>query len=135
MANFATSLVYGENPKGAFKAIKNVGGTITWRFQTGKNVWQRIKNTNRKYFQRTGRNGFCGLWEFRHIPEHSGPFSRFPNNYFYGGEKRGEQTAATVRWKVVSNWLAVFGRLKLSSRAKIPDLLGGFPRNFVPTAI
>ena len=81
---------------------------IKGRFRTGKDVWRGSENTNRKYSQRIGRNGFCGLWIFCQFPAHSGRFFTFLGHYFSGTKKKEEQTAEMVKESAISEWVAFF---------------------------
>ena len=102
--------------------------TIKGRFRAGKDVSHGSENTNRRYLKRIGRNGFCGLSGCRHIPANSGRFSRFAAIIL----RDRKQTAETVRERVISNWMAVFGAPEIIFVDNDTGFIGGIPQEFRP---
>ena len=72
-----------------------------------------------------GRNGFCELWRFPQDAARAGRFFTFLGYHFDGGQTESKTYGMGGSAKGDFDFIGVWDARGLSTRIKIPDLMGG----------
>ena len=72
--------------------------------------------------------GFVDYRGFSTFLNIQGAFPHFSDIMFTGAKMTEEQTAGTVRWKVIAIWLSAVGGPEISAMSKYSRLIGNSPR-------
>ena len=113
MANFDTSLVYGEIPKKLFKELSDVAGNDKQAYFKQGRLFGRVEtipiaSTSDELVGMV----FAGYGDFPAFLHTRGTFSRFPTIILWRRQDR-RTNGRNGAVEAISNWSAVFGRLEL----------------------
>ena len=136
MANFETSLLYGEIPKKLPKELKAVSanykkGEFKHGAMFGRVSKIPIANTPNELTEMA----FPDYGDFATFLHIRGTFSRFAAAISRGRNRKKDKRPKRFGEKRFRIGQRCLGRLELSLWIKIPDLMGGFSNNFAPSAI